>query len=187
MSNYSEEATRLLEAEMGEVPSSVRQYASLVVAASTQELATSSSATYLRSWRRFLSFCSEHNLHPLPPKISTINIYFAYLCSNFSFTSVLAARAAIKHFFSLRFPGETSPTDFRSVARCVRGLERKFKKTVHKKNGLSAEVVHNIVSILIPDCVENCSFVNLRNAAFSHFYFMPLLVLAMLWMLTFVM
>ena len=172
MSNYSEEASRLLEAEMGEVPSSLRQYASLVVAASTQELATSSSANYLRSWRRFLSFCHEHNLHPLPPKITTINMYFAYLCSNFSFNSVLAARAAIKHFFSLRFPGEPSPTDFGSVTRCVRGLERKFKKPVMKKNGLSAEVLNKLISILLPDGVENCSLLNLRNAAFfSLLYF----------------
>ena len=48
----------------------------------------------------------------------------------------------------------------------MRGLERKFKKPVHKKNGLSAEVVNNIVSILISDSVENCSLLNLRNAAF---------------------
>ena len=142
---------------MGEVPSSLKEYTAVVVATSTSELASSSSACYLRAWRRFLAFCTEHNLHPLPPKISTINLYFAYLCTNFSFSSVLAARAAIKHFFSLRFPGETSPTDFRSVARVVRGLERRFKKPVHKKNGLSAEVVNNIVSILITDSVENCS------------------------------
>ena len=156
---------------MGEVPTSLRRYASMVVAASTQELATSSSATYLRSWRRFLSFCQEHDLHPLPPKITTINLYFAYLCENFSFTSVLAARAAIKHFYSLRFPGEPSPTDFRSVARCVRGLERKFKKPVLKKNGLSAEVLKNMISILLPDCVETCSLLALRNAAFFSLLF----------------
>ena len=125
---------------MGGVPSSLRRYASLVVAASTQELATSSSATYLRSWRRFLSFCQEHNLHPLPPKITTINLYFAYLCENFS----------IKHFFSLRFPGEPSPTDFRSVARCVRGFGEKVWKPALKINGISAEVVKNIVYILLP-------------------------------------
>ena len=48
----------------------------------------------------------------------------------------------------------------------MRGLERRFKKPVHKKNGLSAEVVNNIVYILISDSVENCSLLNLRNAAF---------------------
>ena len=57
---------------------------------------------------------------------------------------------------------------FSSYAFLVRGLERRFKKPVHKKNGLSAEVVNNIV---IPDCVENCSFVNLRNATFFSLLF----------------
>ena len=36
---------------MGEVPSSVRQYASMVVAASTSGLASSSSACFLQVWR----------------------------------------------------------------------------------------------------------------------------------------
>ena len=48
----------------------------------------------------------------------------------------------------------------------MRGLERRFKKPVNKKNGISAEVVQNLVSIFIPDCVENCSISSIRNAAF---------------------
>ena len=156
---------------MGEVPSSLQEYAVVAVAASTLELASSSSACYLRAWRRFLSFCDLHNVHPLPPKVSTINCYFSYLCTNYSFSSVLTARAALKHFFSLRYPGEPCPTDFRSVARVIRGLERKFKKAVKKKNGLSAEVVHKLVRIFIPDCAEICSISNLRNATFFSLLF----------------
>ena len=76
MSSYKEVASGLLEAEMGEVPSSVREYATVVITASTSELASSSSACYLRAWRRFLSFCNSHNVHPLPPKVSNNNCYF---------------------------------------------------------------------------------------------------------------
>ena len=127
MSSYMEVPTSLLEAEMGEVTSSLQEYGAVAVAASTSELASSSSACYLQAWRRFLAFCETHKVHPLPPKVSTIICYFSYICTNFSFSSVLTARAAIKHFYSLRYPGEPSPTDLRSVARVVRGLKRKFK------------------------------------------------------------
>ena len=164
-------ATGLLEAELGEVPSTLKEYAVVAFAASTMELASSSSSCYLRAWRRFISFCETHTVHPLPPKVSMIICYFSYLCKNFSFSSVLNACAAIKKFYSLRFPGETSPTDLMSVARVVRGLKRKFKKAVVKKNGFSAEVVNNLVRFFIPDCVENCSISNLQNAAFFSLLF----------------
>ena len=39
MSSYVEVASGLLEAEMGEVPSSVREYAAVAIMASTSELA----------------------------------------------------------------------------------------------------------------------------------------------------
>ena len=143
MSSYVEVATGLLEEVLVEVPSTMKEYKAVAVAAST-----SSSACFLWAWRKFLNFCETHKAHPLPPKVSTIICYFSYICTQFSFSSILTVRAAIKHFYSFDYPREPSPTDLRSVAKVVRGFEGKFKKASVKKNGFSAEVVNNLVRFL---------------------------------------
>ena len=73
--------------------------------------------------RGFLVFCSEHNLHPQNLDIKHLFCIFMY--NLFFFQLFWQLMLQLKHFFSLCFPG----------------LERRFKKPVHKKNGLSAEIM----------------------------------------------
>ena len=76
---------------------------------------------------------------------------------------MLTALASIKHFYSLRYPAELSPTDLKAVARVVRGLERATRKPPVKKEGVSGELFLKIVNFLLPDGFENCSISALRN------------------------
>ena len=159
-------ASELVAVELGEVPSSMQEDAACAIAASTMELASSTLVIYTNAWKRFLSYCSLHGVHHLPAKVSTITSYFAHLSHEYLFSSVLTTRAAIKHFYSLRCPAELSPTDLRSVARVVRGLERATKKPTVRKEGVSSDLVSKLVNFLLPDSLETCCISSFRNATF---------------------
>ena len=45
------------------------------------ELETSSSTCYLRSWRRFSSYCASNGMDFLPAKVVTVLAYFGELAS----------------------------------------------------------------------------------------------------------
>ena len=78
---------------------------------------------------------------------------------------VLTACAAIKHFYSLRYPGKLFPTDLKSVARVVRGLERATRKPSKKKEGVHSDLMSQMLNFLLPNGLENCCLFYLRNAA----------------------
>ena len=111
MSSFGKLAAELVSVELGDVPSSMQADAARAIAASTREVAFSTSSVYLNAWKRFVAYCDLHGVLSLPPKVSTITSYFAHLSHEHSFSSVLTARAAIKHFYSLRYPAELSSTD----------------------------------------------------------------------------
>ena len=136
------------------------------------EVASSSSTCYLRSWRRFCSYCSSNGMDFLPAKVDTVLAYFGNLAHFNSYSSVLNARVAIRHFHKLHAPEEPSPTELHVVAQAMRGLERTIKPAENRKLGLSKENLHMFLDYLLPDGIEEASFRQLRDAAvFSLMFF----------------
>ena len=68
------------------------------------EIASSSSTCYLWSWRRFTSYCASNGMDFLPAEVDTVLAYFGNLARFNSYSSVLNAKAAIRHFHKLCFP-----------------------------------------------------------------------------------
>ena len=74
------------------------------------EIATSSSVCYLRSWRRFASYCASNGMDFLPAEVDTVLAYFGNLARFNSYSAVLNAKAAIRHFHKLHSPETVSYT-----------------------------------------------------------------------------
>ena len=131
-----------------------------------EELAPSSSTNYTRSWRRFISFCESNDLLHLPAKADTVALYFGHLATFNSYSSILNARAAIRHFHVLKFPKYLPPTDFEKVHKVVAGLRRSLKPTPKPKRGFTPQKLDECLSYFLSGGLENCSLLDLRNAAF---------------------
>ena len=138
----------------------------------TSEVASSSSTGYLRSWRRFASYAASNGMVFLPAKVETVLAYFGNLARFNSYSAILNAKAAIRHFHKLHSPEEPSPTELHVVAQAMRGLERMIKPAENRKLGLSKENLHLFLDYLLPEGIEDASFRQLRDAAiFSLMFF----------------
>ena len=115
------------------------------------EIASSSSTSYLRSWRRFTSYCARNEMDFLPAKVDTVIAYFGNLARCNSYSLVLNARAAICHFHKLSFPDSPSPTESNAVGQVVRGLERTIKPAENRKLVLTKQNLHHFLDYLLPN------------------------------------
>ena len=65
----------------------------------TETVAGSTAAGYAGQWKRWLNFCLEHRVVPIPASVDHLCAYFLHL-ANFgnSMSAALSARAAIGFF-----------------------------------------------------------------------------------------
>ena len=85
----------------------------------------------------------------LPAEVDTVLAYFGNLARFNSYSSVLNAKAAIRHFHKLYSPKKPSPTEAHAVAQVLRGLERTIKPADNRKLGLSKENLHHFLDYLL--------------------------------------
>ena len=84
-------------------------------------------------------------------------MYFGNLARFNSYSAVLNAKAAIRHFHKLHSPEKSSPTEAHAVAQVLRGLERTIKPAENRKLGLSKENSHHFLDYLLPEGINEAS------------------------------
>ena len=105
---------------------------------------------YAGHWKRWLAFCAEYGLVPIPAEVDHICAYFLHLATfGNSMSAALSARAAIGFFHKLQLPDQDLPTDSVCVTMTFAGLKRRFAKPSKKAMKLNADSLRRVSHYLM--------------------------------------
>ena len=122
-------------------------------------LANSTSKQYKYWWKRFEEFCTANGRQMEPFSDLTAAAYLSCLAEESAgIGGVDQARAALRYFHNLKFPGITSPTDSVRISSVLKGIKRRFQKPVSKKKPLESEDFSRLLAFI----TKNGDFNNLR-------------------------
>ena len=116
----------------------------------TEAVAGSTANGYAGHWKRWLAFCAEHGLVPIPAEVDHICAYFLHLATfGNSMSAALSARAAIGFFHKLQLPDKDLPTDSVRVTMTFAGLKRRFAKPPKKAMKLNTDSLRRVRDYLM--------------------------------------
>ena len=123
---------------------------SKVEALLTEAVAGSTANGWAYSWKKWLTFCAEHGLVPIPAKVDQICAYFLHMATfGNSMSAALSARAAIGFFHKLQLPDKDLPTESVRVKMTFAGLKRRFAKPPKKAMKLTADSLRMVRDYLM--------------------------------------
>ena len=112
-------------------------------------IASSTSKQYKYWWERFEQFCSDNGRQVEPFSDLTAAAFLSFLAEESAgIGGVDQARAALRHFHNLKFPGLTSPTDSVRITSVLKGIKRRFQKPVSKKKPLESEDFSRLLTFI---------------------------------------
>ena len=132
----------------------------------TESVAGSTANGYAGHWKRWVNFCVEHGLVPLPAKVDQLCAYFLHLATlGNSMSAALSARAAVGFFHKLQLPASESPTESVRVSMTFAGLKRRYAKPPKKAMKFTADSLKKVRDYLMGG--DPVSLKNFRMAAWA--------------------
>ena len=132
----------------------------------TESVAGSTANGYAGHWKRWVNFCAEHGLVPLPAVVDQLCAYFLHLATvGNSMSAALSARAAVGFFHKLQLPALESPTDSVRVSMTFAGLKRRYAKPPKKAMKFTPDTLRLVRDHLMGG--DPVSLKNFRMAAWA--------------------
>lgn len=119
--------------------------------------AESSMRTRKSQWRKYLAFCTDLSLTPLPATLETILLYLAYLAETLKYVSIINYLSAI--WVLHKFLGYThiDPSHF-FIKMTLTGIRRVLGDARNQANPISVQQLAMIHSVLDPTSSEQVCF-----------------------------
>ena len=132
----------------------------------TESVAGSTANGYAGHWKRWVNFCVEHGLVPLPAQVDQLCAYFLHLATvGNSMSAALSARAAVGFFHKLQMPALESPTESVRVSMTFAGLKRRYARPPKKAMKFTADTLRLVRDHLMGG--DPVSLKNFRMAAWA--------------------
>ena len=91
-------------------------------------------------WSRFVEFCKKTGMEPMPFSTTMVSAFLSDLAEKSSgLGGVAGARAALGHYWGIKHPDISSPTESAEVRAVIHGIKRRFQLPVKKREALSVE------------------------------------------------
>jgi len=111
-------------------------------------VAKNTSSGYRYSWERFVSWCSEMEVNPLPAVVETVSLYVVYLLADHKASTVMHYVSAIGNVH--RAHGYSSPFT-PQIRKLLLGARRLRTERVRQVNPLTLDNVVHMSALLIED------------------------------------
>ena len=98
-----------------------------------EAVAGSTATGYAGHWKRWLAFCTEYGLVPIPANVDHLCAYFLHLATfGNSMSAALSARAAIGFVHKLQLPDKDLSTESVRVTMTFAGLKRRSQNLLRR-------------------------------------------------------